>query len=56
MDRVTAFIIALMRMTHDQRNKASPAKAARRYDIPVEWAKWWIDHARATNETWPVKG
>jgi hypothetical protein len=53
---LTEFVIALMRMTHDQRNKASPAKAARRYGIPVEWAKWWIQHAITVGEQWPVKG
>lgn len=53
---MTDFLIALFKMTHDQRANASPERAAARYGLPVEWCRDWIAHAITVGEQWPVKG
>jgi hypothetical protein len=41
---LTQFIVALIKMTHEQRMKASAEKAAARYGLPVGTCQWWINH------------
>jgi hypothetical protein len=42
----TQFILALMKMTPQQRLNASAEKAAERYGLPLEDCQWWINHYR----------
>lgn len=53
---LTDFMIALYKMTHEQRLKASAAKAAARYGIREDWAQFEIEQARRCPEVWPVRG
>ena len=53
---LTTFVVALMKMEPAQRMKASAERAATRYGIRQDWAQWWIDEARRTNEVWPLTG
>lgn len=52
---LTRFIVDLMKMKPEDRMKASAERAARRYGIRQDWAQWWIEEARKTDETWPLK-
>lgn len=47
LDQLT---IALMKMTPRQRANASAEKAAAKYDLPVEWCRFEIDHWRGVNQ------
>lgn len=51
---LTQFIVDLMKMQPADRMKASPERAAQRYGIRQDWAEWWINEARKTDETWPI--
>lgn len=39
----TEFMVALIKMTPEQRAKASAEKAAARYGLPLEWCEWEIN-------------
>jgi len=52
---LTSFIIALYKMTPEQRARASAERAAERYGLPVDRCQWWIDEARKTLDQWPMK-
>lgn len=52
---LTRFIVDLMKMSPDNRAKASAEKAAERYGIRQDWADWWINEARRSDEVWPVR-
>ncbi len=53
---LTEFIIALYKMTPEQRRGASAERAAARYGLPVDWCQWWIDEARQCPDVWPIAG
>ena len=52
---LTEFMVALWKMTPEQRLKASADKAAQRYGIPVEWARFNIEEARKCHDVWPIR-
>jgi hypothetical protein len=43
---LTEFLVALAKMTPDQRAKASAERAAERYGIRLDWAQHYINHWR----------
>lgn len=51
---MTDFIVALHKMTPEQKLAASPEKAAERYGLSVDRCRWWIGQAQR-EEQWPVK-
>jgi hypothetical protein len=51
---LTDFIVALIRMTPEQRAAASADRAATRYALPLPWCEWWIAHFRTVFE--PARG
>lgn len=53
---LTDFMIALWKMEPAQRAKASAERAATRYGIPVEVARWNIEEARHSLDVWPIRG
>lgn len=50
---LTDFIVALIRMTPEQRMAASAERASARYSLPLEWCRWWIEHFRTVFEKQP---
>jgi hypothetical protein len=48
---LTEFIVALARMTPEQRQAASAERASSRYGLPLPWCEWWIKHFRSVFET-----
>lgn len=48
---LTEFIVALIRMTPEQRFAASAERAAARYGLPIDWCRWWIAHFRTVFES-----
>ena len=47
---LTNMIVALIKMTPGQRHNASAQLAATRYDLPLAWCQYWIDHACTMEE------
>lgn len=45
-----AMNVALMKMTHAQRMKASPEKAAAKYGVQLDWARYYIEHWRTVHD------
>lgn len=43
---LTEFIVALFRMTPEQRMAADPKRAAERYGLPLPWCEFYINQAR----------
>jgi len=41
---LTDFLVALIRMTPEQRQAASAERAASRYGLRLDWCEWWIAH------------
>lgn len=53
---LTDFMIALYKMTPEQRRNASAKRAAERYGIREDWAQFEIEQARLCPEVWPIIG
>jgi hypothetical protein len=51
----TDFLVALFKMTPEQRANASPEKAAARYGIDEAYCRFYIGEARRTTDRFPMK-
>lgn len=53
---LTDFIVALYKMTPEQRRSASAQRAAERYGLTSDLCQWWITEAQRTQDHWPIRG
>ena len=53
---LTDFIVALYKMTMEQRKAESAEKAAERYGLPLDLCQWWIEESKRTDDRWPIRG
>lgn len=53
---LTNFIVALYKMTMQQRLEASAERAAARYGLPLDLCQWWIEESKRAEDRWPIRG